>query len=60
MTVWCESCKNMALFFIEDMHSDQFPQNGIWGDMVCTVCRLVICTFGSELRGKVTFKVDEP
>ncbi len=57
MTVWCESCQGKVPFFIEEMHSDKYPENGIWGDMVCAMCRLIICSFGSERPGPVTMVV---
>ena len=57
MKIYCEVCGKSQDIRIDPMCNDQnFPEQGIWGDLMCSVCNLVIATVSVENEGIYEFK----
>ena len=47
--IYCEVCNKHAPLLIEDMKEDTLNRKGVfWGDLMCSVCRIVIATITTE------------
>jgi len=52
---YCESCECFHAVEIEEMKQDDLNGDDIWGDIVCSVCHLVIATVIVDKPGKYEF-----
>ena len=50
--IYCSNCDSHQPLFIDPMKK---KDEGIWGDLVCTVCGLVIATLTVEEEGIYEF-----
>ena len=48
--IYCDSCQKNVEFFIEPLSTDNCNE-GIWGDIVCKECHLVIATLTADEPG---------
>jgi len=54
--IYCEACKKMQPLGIADMRQDErFEEQGVWGDLICTVCYSVITSLAVEEPGVYEF-----
>lgn len=51
--IYCEVCGKHQVAAIDKMLPDvHFPQQGIWGDVTCSVCHYVIATITVDEPGQ--------
>lgn len=54
LKAYCECCGEHQEVEIEPLRQDKnIPENGIWADVVCKVCRFVMLTFSANVEGDV-------
>jgi hypothetical protein len=50
--IYCDMCEKHQPLEIEPLREDKkFPKNGIWGDLLCGKCHLVITSIRSNKEG---------
>lgn len=54
--IYCSSCGKYQPLEIEPMSSDKLNGDSIWGDLLCSVCRLVIATLTVSEAGIYEFR----
>ena len=54
--IYCDSCNANTPLSIDPMKKDHRNANSIWGDLYCSVCKLVIATMTVEEEGIYEFK----
>lgn len=57
MKIYCELCEKAQPFTIDPIRKDKdFPKQGLWGDIVCSECSLVIATL-SDFKEEGVYEV---
>jgi hypothetical protein len=54
--IYCECCGCHQPLLIEEMRSDELNGQAIWGDLLCSICKLVIATLTVEEPGQYEFR----
>jgi len=49
--LYCEVCNDHVEVIAEAAQDTDFPEQGIWGDIVCTKCHFVISGFKASEEG---------
>lgn len=49
--IYCEVCNDHIEVIAEATQDTDFPEQGIWGDVVCTKCHFVIASFQAPKEG---------
>jgi transcription initiation factor TFIIIB Brf1 subunit/transcription initiation factor TFIIB len=53
--IYCENCGKRVPLEIDHMRSDDLNGDVIWGDLVCSKCKLVIATLEVDSPGIYEF-----
>jgi len=56
---YCDSCGCSQPVIVEEMKSDDLNGDKVWGDIVCSVCHLVIATVTVDKPSKYEFVLIE-
>lgn len=53
--IYCELCEESQPVLIDRMQKDDLNGDKIWGDLVCSVCKLVITSLETDEPGVYEF-----
>lgn len=59
--IYCEVCGSTKPVIIELSKDIIFPEQGIWGDILCSDCHFVIATVFGDVEGEYELsKINKP